>query len=658
MTVEPTTAGRTALSQAGRQHVEAAATQGNAVTNRGRLSRKLLAGLAAGMLLASLALLALFIEMYRGRLELERGNASSQVNRLLQVSLENAMLKRDLPGLQDIVRRLGEQPGISSVRIVNPAREVRFASDATAVGTRLSFADLGCTSCAAPASENVPPSNQIVRLDDGREVLRSVNPIPNRDECLACHGRAGEHPVNGILVVDHDAAELRSDALRAAAVMSGAGLLVVLLGLGTVWLVLRRLVLKPIAALETASSALADGQLTTRVVLPGNRSDEFGDLCRSFNRMAETIERGVGEIREKEAFLKTLIDTVPDGVRVIDESYNVVMANGSYARQASAPLSSLVGVPCYLIHGGNAPCAPTLVTCPFHAITADGQPIRYIHRHVRGDGSEVYVETTAARLTVESNGRRRAYIIEAIRDLEQQVRFSHEQRLSEIGQLAAGVAHEIYNPLASIRLGLQAVLRRIKSTDRIDAETHEYLSIVDGEVDNCISVTKRLLDLSQLPSQSLQLVTFSVVVPDVISLLRFEAEHRKVGLAIDLGDDDLRVLATDAELRMLVLNLAQNAFHAMPEGGMLTITGRVEKGNVVVRLRDTGVGIDPLDVARIFDPFYSLRADGVHGTGLGLTICRSIATRYHGDIAVESTRGVGTTFTITFPPADGSKALE
>ena len=656
--MEPTTAGRTPLSQAGRQHVEAAATQGNAVTNRGRLSRKLLAGLAAGMLLASLAFLALFIEMYRGRLELERGNASSQVNRLLQVSLENAMLKRDLPGLQDIVRRLGEQPGISSVRIVNPAREVRFASDATAVGTRLSYADLGCTSCAAPASENVPASNQLVRLGDGREVLRSVNPIPNRDECLACHGRASEHPVNGILVVDHDAAELRSDALRAAAVMSGAGLLVVLLGLGTVWLVLRRLVLDPIAALETASSALADGQLTTRVELPGHRSDELGDLCRSFNRMAETIERGVGEIREKEVFLKTLIDTVPDGVRVIDESYNVVMANGSYARQALAPLSSLVGVPCYLIHGGNAPCAPTLVTCPFHAITADGQPIRYIHRHVRGDGSEVYVETTAARLTVESNGRRRAYIIEAIRDLEQQVRFSHEQRLSEIGQLAAGVAHEIYNPLASIRLGLQAVLRRIKSTDRIDAETHEYLSIVDGEVDNCISVTKRLLDLSQLPSQSLQLVTFSVVVPDVISLLRFEAEHRKVGLAIDLGDDDLRVLATDAELRMLVLNLAQNAFHAMPEGGTLTITGRIENGNVVVRLRDTGVGIDPLDVAHIFDPFYSRRADGVHGTGLGLTICRSIATRYHGDIAVESTRGAGTTFTITFPPADGSKALE
>lgn len=658
MTSESAAVASAPPSRAGAEPDRVAENQDKPVSNGGRLSRKLLAGLAAGMLLASLAFLALFIEMYRGRLELERGNASAQVNRLLQVSLENAMLKRDLPGLQDIVSRLGGQPGISSVRIVNPEREVRFANDAAVVGTRLSFADLGCVSCQSAAAVNVPASNQLVRLADGREVLRSVNPIRNRDECLVCHGKASEHPVNGILVVDHDAAELRSDALRAATVMSTAGLLVVLLGLGTVWLVLQRFVLKPIAALDTASRALADGELTTRVALAGNHNDELGDLCRNFNRMAETIDRGVAEIREKEVFLKTLIDTVPDGVRVIDESYNVVMANGSYARQAMAPLSSLVGVPCYLIHGGSAPCAPTLVTCPFHAITADGMPIRYIHRHVRGDGSEVYVETTAARLTVEGNGRRRVYIIEAIRDLEQQVRFSQEQRLSEIGQLAAGVAHEIYNPLASIRLGLQAVLRRVKATDRIDAESQEYLSMVDGEVDNCISVTKRLLDLSQLPSQSVQLVSFTVVVPDVISLLRFEAEHRKVRLVMDLGDEDLRVLATDAELRMLVLNLAQNAFHAMPGGGTLTLTGRHQGDDVVLRFRDTGVGIDPLDVAHIFDPFYSRRADGIHGTGLGLTICRSIATRYHGDITVESTPGVGTTFTITFPRAGGSRDLE
>ncbi len=630
------------------------------MTPRGSLGRKFLMSLAAGITLASLVFLVLFIEIYRSRLALERGNASDQVSRLLQVSLENAMLKRDLPGLQDIVSRLGKQPGIASVRIVNPAGVVRFSSDPSTLDSQLSLGDLGCETCAEGDTLALSVSNRMMRLADGRDVLRSVNPIANREACLACHGPAAVNPVNGILVVDHDAAGLKSDALHAAAAMSGAGLLVMLAGLLSVWLMLKRQVLQPIFVLDRASRALAAGDLGSRVKLERKSGgDEIEGLCDSFNGMAERIEQGLREVQEKETFLKALLDTVPDGVRVIDEGHRIVMANESYARQVMAPRESVIGEPCFRAHGLSEPCAPTLVTCPFHAIRSDGDPIRYIHRHVRSDGTEVHVETTAARLTITHEGRPQSYIIEAIRDLEQQVRFSHEQRLSEIGQLAAGVAHEIYNPLASIRLGLQAVLRRLGSGNgAAELEARDYLGMVDGEVDNCIRVTKRLLDLSQTPSNSLQLVSFSNIVPDVVSLLRFEAEHRSMTLDVDLGAEELRVLATDQELRMLVLNLTQNAFHAMPGGGTLTITGRHEGENVVVSFADTGVGISPEALAQIFNPFYSRRADGIHGTGLGLTICRSIVNRYHGAISAQSTLGAGATFTISFPRADAGGASE
>ncbi|MEQ1670191.1 MAG: ATP-binding protein, partial [Hyphomicrobium sp.] len=348
---------------------------------------------------------------------------------------------------------------------------------------------------------------------------------------------------------------------------------------------------------------------------------------------------------------------VPDGVRVIDADYTVIMANESYARQAGGSRAELVGVPCYAIHGRTERCPPTLVTCPFHAIKADGEPIKYIHCHVRSDGSEVHVETTAARLTISEGGTSRVLIIEAIRDLEQQVRYSQEQRLAEIGQLAAGVAHEIYNPLASIRLGLQAVLRRARSSAQLDTETTHFLDMVDGEVDKCIGVTKRLLDLSQVPSQSLQLVSFSTITPEVLSLLRYEAEHSGVEVRIDMGGHDLRVLATDSELRMLVLHLSQNAFHAMPKGGSLTITGRVRGDRIEIEFGDSGVGIDDETLPHIFDPFFSKRADGIHGTGLGLTICKAIAVRYGGSIAAVSRLGAGTTFTVDFPRPDGSESL-
>lgn len=622
-------------------------TAASPVQATGKLSRKLLAGLAAGLGLSSLVFLALIVGAYRERLGSERAKASEQVSRLLQVSLENAMLKRDLPGLQEIVARLGEQPGILAVRILNPQGEVRFASDPVHLHQVLTATDLGCPDC--PISSVTTARSQIMTAGQGMDVLRIVTPIANKAACKDCHGSALERPVNGILIVDHEAAGIRAEAMKAAMMMSGAGFLVMLLGLGTVWAVLTRQVLQPVIALDSASRALGAGQLETRVSPPPGRKDELASLCHSFNSMAERIEQGVTEVKEKEAFLKCLIDTVPDGVRVIDGSYNVVMANAAYARQVQLPERQVLNVPCYVIHGRDEPCPPTLVTCPFHVLQNDGETAKYIHSHQRADGTTQHVETTAASLTLNGEGGTRRLIIEAIRDLEEQVKYSQEQRLSEIGQLAAGVAHEIYNPLASVKLGLTALLRDLGQGGSGEAET--YLALVDSEVDKCIRVTKRLLDLSHAPSQSLQLVSFSDIVPEVVSLLRYEAQQSGVCLNIDLGDEDLRVLATDSELRMLVLNLVQNAFHAMPMGGTLSIEGRREGDRVRLTFADNGIGIGADALRYIFDPFYSKRADGVQGTGLGLTICKNIATRYHGKISARSEAGHGAVFTLMFPVA-------
>ena len=618
-----------------------------------RLSHKLLLGLGAGLLVSSLIFLGIFVESYRFRLQEERAAASEEVNRLFQFSLENAMLKRDLPGLRDIIARLGQQPGIVSVQIVNPALEVRFATDDATLNKQLSLRELGCTDC----SGGVPAlavTSWLHTAATGKTVLRSVNPIRNKPECKECHGPAELSPVNGILIVDHEAHNIHGQALLAAASMAGAGATVVLFTLIGTWIFLRREVLKPVAALDVASRALAEGDLGARVQAPEEARDELGTLCRTFNSMAGRLQESVAEIQAHDAFLKALIDTVPDGVRVIDEDHTVIMVNNAYAAQMQTDAASLTGVPCYAAQGRNEPCPPTLITCPFHALEGDGQPIKYVHRHIRKDGGELFTEITAARLTSGAGPDRRTLVIEAVRDLTEQVRYSQEQRLAEIGQLATGVAHEIYNPLASVRLGLQAILRKNHGGNGLDADTLYYLRIIDGEMDKCIEITKRLLDLSHLPSQNTQLVSFSAIVPEVISLLRYEAEQVGVDMAIDLGADDLRVFATDSEMRQLVLNLAQNAIHAMPGGGRLAIRGCIEGSDVVMETSDTGVGIAPAHLAHIFDPFFSKRADGVDGTGLGLTICKAIVARHGGTIQADSKGGEGATFRVTMPFAGGT----
>ncbi len=614
-----------------------------------RLSNKLLLGLGAGMLLSSLVFLGVFVESYRFKLQEDRAVASEEINKLFQFSLENAMLKRDLPGLREIIARLGQQPGIIAVQIVNPSLEVRFASREDLLGAHVTLKSLGCTDCTGGVPA-LSPSSWLVSSQDGRQtVLRSVNPIRNKPECKQCHGPAENSPVNGVLIVDREAHNIRSQALMAAAWMAGAGATVVLIVMTGTWIFLRQQVLTPVAALSAASRRLAEGDLSARVQSRADPDEELGALCGTFNSMAGRLEESVAEIKAKEAFLKALMDTLPDGLRVIDQNYNVIMANKAYAAQLQEDAASLIGVPCYAARGRTEPCPPTLVTCPFAAIESGGQSVKYIDRHLRKDGKEALFEITAARLSVNGTGEPRTLVIEAIRDLTDQVRYSQEQRLAEIGQLATGVAHEIYNPLASVRLGLQFIMKRHPEGESLDPDTYSYLRVVDGAVDKCIEITKRLLNLSQLPSQSTQLVSFSAIVPEVVSLLRYEAEQIGVEVALDLGPRDLRVLATDSDMRMLILNLAQNAFHAMPSGGRFSLKGRIENGSVSIEAKDTGGGIAAAVLPRIFDPFYSKRADGIEGTGLGLTICKAIVTRHGGSIRAETEAGHGATFTVTLP---------
>jgi signal transduction histidine kinase len=114
----------------------------------------------------------------------------------------------------------------------------------------------------------------------------------------------------------------------------------------------------------------------------------------------------------------------------------------------------------------------------------------------------------------------------------------------------------------------------------------------------------------------------------------------------------LRILATDSDLRMVALNLAQNACHAMPRGGALTVRCTRDQNHVRVVFEDTGVGIDPRDQLRIFEPFFSRRADGVRGTGLGLSITKSIVENHRGTISVSSEPGQGSRIAVAFPDAD------
>jgi signal transduction histidine kinase len=280
------------------------------------------------------------------------------------------------------------------------------------------------------------------------------------------------------------------------------------------------------------------------------------------------------------------------------------------------------------------------------------ESVKTLHRHRRIGGGTLQVEIHGAPMRIQLDGEPRTLLVESIRDLEEQIRYSHEQRLSELGELAAGLAHEIHNPLASVRMALDMLLRGPDGVSTLAPATEEYLAVVDGEIDKCLEVTRRLLRLSAFPSGQPQLIEVNPTVTDILALVHWEAESRGVGIEQSLAEPSPRVLCSDSDLRMVLLNLVQNAFHAMPQGGHLEVFTRRRDRRAEVEVKDDGVGISPAHLAHIFDPFFSRRADQVRGTGLGLPISRAIVQRFGGQIRVDSHPGEGATFTVTLPDAD------
>lgn len=602
-------------------------------------------------ILVSLIFLVGILSLYRMRLEEQRFDAADRINLLLQVSLENAMLKRDIDGLQEIVERLGKQSGIEAVMILNPAGEVRFASRPNLLARKfdLKAGDL-CTECKWNGRDQIE-RNDI--LPSGIEapipVLRSVKSVANRAECTQCHGEMRENPVNGLLVVDHSAQDLKRNALIGSLVLVGSGLLVVLGLVAGIYRVLKVHVLTPVAHLTAASAELAAGNLDRRVALTGG-SEVIG-LGNSFNTMASRLQASLVELGARERFVQGLLETLPDGVRVIDEDFRIVMANGAYRRQTRQGEIEPPDTFCYhSSHRRSEPCAHTLVTCPIHALRGKTEPIKFHARHVRTDGEEVSVEVHAARLTINGLDGPRALVIEVIRDLETEMQVSHEQRLSELGQLATGVAHEIRNPLSSVAILLSDAETSLRKGKAFDPAP--WIGLISQEVGRCLTITDSLLKLGTPPDAEHHLIVLDDILQEVLSLLRFQAEEARVTVRLET-DEQVRVVGSDSDQRIVMINLIQNAFHAMPGGGVLSITlRRTGNGMIAASFADTGVGIPPEDISYIFMPFWSRRADDVRGTGLGLSICRSIIRKLKGDIRVASAVGVGTTFTLLLPDAD------
>ncbi len=227
------------------------------------------------------------------------------------------------------------------------------------------------------------------------------------------------------------------------------------------------------------------------------------------------------------------------------------------------------------------------------------------------------------------------------RQMEQQI--AQADKLAALGELSAGVAHEINNPLGIILGYTQLLLKQEQ-----EPENKDDLKIIEKHVQNCKTVVSDLLSFSRKGSTEMSIVDINKVVDGVVKFLSNHSDFRNIEMTLNPHKGDrLNILGNEQELSQVIINLVINACHAVDRKGNIDIvTEKTDQDKIFIRVKDNGKGVETKNLTRIFDPFFTTKPVG-QGTGLGLSVGYGIIKRHQGDISVKSSKGKGTVFTIS-----------
>lgn len=354
-------------------------------------------------------------------------------------------------------------------------------------------------------------------------------------------------------------------------------------------------------------------------------------------------------------FTRKIIDSLPVSLYVVDRGLNIILWNrgrtiGEFGKSEETVLGKNISE---IIEGDTL----EIVRKELLDVMNSGRPISYERESPEANRKERKIFRVTRTPIFGDAGDVIAIIsigedITERRLLEQKL--IDNDKLAGIGQLAAGVAHEINNPMAAISGCAEALIERFKEDEyRVIPDyddINRYLKIIEDEIYRCKRITENLLTFARKGGKDVGNQKANDILDDVLNLLIYQQRFQSIRVAKEYEPTLPNVLANEADLRQVFLIIILNAMDAMENGGELKIKTYRNDNEIKIEFKDTGCGIPSEYINRIFDPFFTTKQPG-KGTGLGLSIAYGIITQLKGRVDVESKEGIGTTFMITLPAA-------
>ncbi len=462
------------------------------------------------------------------------------------------------------------------------------------------------------------------------------------------------------------AAELSDDALYAAmgttAQQINVGLAVVALLLSAVAALLARRVTDPLLALDRMAGEVAQGQS-----VPDSIARRLGGSAivevRSLTDRLLTMERALtARAREQEALFRRAFENQVVGVAHTDLDGRFTRVNDRFCEMVGRKRADLVGIPVRDVHGPGAGPAPEQIA----ELIAGATNVVVSEISAPRPGGRFVVTRTLTTVHRNPDGSA-AFLVTEVEDITEQralqAQLSESQKMESIGMLAGGVAHDFNNLLTPILGYTDMVLQSLpEGSDERDCLAH-----VTTAAERARDLTQQLLAFGRRQALVLEPIDVRRSITQIAALLR-PLILENIAFNTVIAPDASSIRADQGQLQQILMNLGVNAVDSMPQGGVLTIEvhdvvlagptkdpyPELPAGRYVsMAVHDTGEGIPPESLPRIFEPFYTTKAKG-KGTGLGLSTVYGIVTQHQGAIRAASTPGRGTTFTILFPALDAT----
>jgi PAS domain S-box-containing protein len=597
-------------------------------------------GISAAVVCATAAGAYLFsLHHFDALLDTARGTALAQ-GELMRAALEHQMMENERGLIARMVETFGRQPGVERVVILDRTGGVRFASRPVTPDQDLQKGSATCQAC-----HRLPPdqrgTSRVIETP-GASILRTVVPVRNRQECHGCHDPAQR--VNGILILDTNTSDMRAAMDRDLRWMVAGTASITLPLIAIIAFLVRLVVLRRLNRFETTARLVAGGDLSRRVPVRG--SDTISWLAREFNTMADSMTGLLTQVRDQRERLETVINSIDDGIVVLDASRRVIAANDAFLQRTTRSRLQVVGCGCAEI--GSGVCAAA--TCPTLGCLRSGERQVSIFERVDGDGAVVWEEVHAS--PVRGPDGAVAQVVEVWRDISDrraaEARLAESHRLASLGLLASGFSHELNTPLGTVLASVEGILRETKGDRPHELDTarvSQNAAIAREQLLRCRGITQHFLRMSRGQSSGGDVVDVGAALEAVARLIAPTARARDVRIDVR-SCAGARVRVDETDIQHALMNLVLNAVQATAPGGHVTISAHAGDP-VTIRIEDDGCGIAAEQQRRIFEPFYSLRKGG---TGLGLFLSLNCVRQWGGDIVVASVAGEGSTFEVRLPP--------